>query len=127
MSSQEPSGFLQSTSAFSDPNAAILMATTFLPVPRVHTLRPGSSKETAFVNHVDKKLLEISGRYERRFNNDLDIGHPSRGFNTVCVMESNTGYQSFADVAKDLVAVIDVVWVCGTRRSLLSFLQNVEG
>ena len=114
MSLQGSGGFLWPDLPSPPPSIVNAVAFSILPVPRSHELKPGSSKEAAFVHHVDTKLLEISGRYERRFNID------SETFNVrdqTYVGESNAGYQSFADVAKDLGHIIDAIWVSGTRKS----------
>ena len=82
-------------------------ATTTLPRSRFNPLQPGSSKESSFIVYVDQKLLEISRRYEKRFNVGFE-GEPA-------LVTDEPGYESFDQVAKDLETMVDVVWVSGTR------------
>ena len=56
---------------------------------------------------MDNKLLGISRRYEKRYNADFE-DEATSGI-------EGRGYESFGELAKDLEAVIDVVWVSGTR------------
>ena len=109
----EPGGFLPQLP--SPPPSAIGSPTPHhpsLPVSRSYPLKRGSNKESAVIEHVDAKLLEISRRYEKRFN----VGN-ERGPDTDTKLQ---GYDNFAKVAKDLEAVIDIVWVTGTRMTITS-------
>ena len=102
-------GFIpQDSSGISSPpfNASSNPATT-LPRSRSIPLKPGSSKESNFILYIDQKLLEISRRYEKRFNVGFE-GEPA-------LTIDDLGYGSFDQVAKDLEYVVDVVWVSGTR------------
>lgn len=54
---------------------------------------------------MDRKLLGISRRYEKRFNTVLEDEATSEA----------KGYESYEELARDLEGVIDVVWVSGTR------------
>ncbi len=56
---------------------------------------------------MDNKLLAISRRYEKRYNADFE-DEATSGI-------EGRGYESFGELVKDLEAVIDVVWVSGTR------------
>lgn len=102
-------GFLpQECSSFSSPPfIASSGAATHLPRSRSIPLKPGSSKEASFIMYVDQKLLEISRRYEKRFNIGFE-GEPA-------LTTDDLGYESFDQVARDLENVVDVVWVSGTR------------
>ena len=113
----EPGGFLQpvlpSPPTFSV--ASVSNPISVLPQPRHNPLKPGSARESIFIDYVDRRLLAISRRYEKRFNIGLDDGgasYPERG------------YDSFAEAAKDLELVQDVVWVSGTRTIIYSVLGN---
>ena len=69
--------------------------------------------ESTFMTYAENKLLDISGRYERRFNTGLD---PDQGEEDLAMNdEIDKGYEKFADLAKDLESVLDAVWVSGTR------------
>ena len=79
-----------------------------LPETRSSPLKPGSSKESGFIDFVDQKLLGISRRYEKRLDTEGREDRPS----------SDTrfkGYREFDEVAKELDPVINAVWVSGTR------------
>lgn len=86
-----------------------LYSDSHLPHPRFTPLKPGSSKESSFIDYVDRKLLGISRRYEKRYNADFE-DEATSGI-------EGRGYESFAELAKDLEGVIDVVWVSGTRET----------
>ena len=94
----EAGGFLHSDLP-SPPLSALSSAASPLPQPRSTALKAGSSKESTLRNYVESKLLEISGRFERRFQAD----EPS-------------SYKSFAELAKDLNGVVDIIWISGTRK-----------
>ena len=104
-----PGGFLQPTlpSPPASTITSVSTATPALPRPRANPLKPGSSKESSFIDYVDNKLLGISRRYEKRYNADFE-DEATSGI-------EGRGYESFGELAKDLEAVIDVVWISGTR------------
>lgn len=106
---EEPGGFLQPilpsppSSSVSSPSA-----TSILPHPRANPLKPGSVKESSFIDYVDRKLLGISRRYEMRSNVSLEDELSSD-------LEGK-GYEEFGGVAEDLETLADAIWVSGTRR-----------
>lgn len=103
-----PGGFLQPT--LPSPTATSQSPPAgkeILPQPRSTPLKPGSAKESSFINYVDKKLLNISRRYEKRFNTTFEDDSAS-GI-------EGRGYESYAELASDLEGLIDVVWVSSTR------------
>lgn len=86
-----------------------------LPIPRVHPLPPGSSKETKLINYVDDKLLSVTRRYNKSFAADgTDKGKES-------------GYVSFEQVISDLNPIVDVVWISATLSIQVSYLLAVAG
>ncbi|KAL9119658.1 MAG: hypothetical protein Q9187_003789 [Circinaria calcarea] len=98
----EPGGFLHPTLLPSPPLSAIAspsIATHILPQTRSHPLKPGSSKESSFIDYVDRKLLGISRRYEKRSQQDVDGDDQ---------MVEGKGYRGFGEVAKDLEKVVDI-------------------
>ncbi|KAK0509179.1 hypothetical protein JMJ35_008550 [Cladonia borealis] len=103
-----PGGFLQPTLPSPPASTATSAspAPPVLPRPRANPLKPGSSKESSFIDYVDNKLLGVSRRYEKRYNADFE-DEATSGI-------EGRGYESFGEMAKDLEAVIDVVWVSGT-------------
>ena len=106
-----PGGFLQPTLPSPPPSSARSSSTaaSILPDPRSTPLKTGSAKESSFIDHVDRKLLGISRRYEKRYNADFED-------ETSEDLEGR-GYESFGELAKDMEGVIDIVWVSGTRTS----------
>ena len=71
--------------------------------------RPPRSRE-ALVNQIDRSLLHISRRYEKR-GIDSDQQAKDAGAQV-------QGYPSFTSMAKDLSELIDVVWAAGARTSM---------
>ena len=107
-SANEPGGFLQ-TPLLSPPSSLDVPFSSHsavLPRMRHRPLKPGSSKESTFIDYVDQRLLAISRRYEKRFNTGVEDGG---------VSDPDRGYETFAEMANDLENVHDVVWVSGTR------------
>lgn len=116
MSSSPPAsgGFLPTLP--SPPKSTISTPTTphhLLPSTRTHPLKPGSSKESSVIAYIDKHLLEIGRRYEKRSSSALfgrsggDDGGRRGG---------EGGYNNFQEVAKDLLDLLNVVWTTGTRK-----------
>lgn len=107
MANNGPGGF--STNPFPSPapsqasSVAISVDSHDLPIARSHPLKPGSQKELALINHVDTKIRNINRRYAKKFTDEIEEG-------------AGRGYDNFADVVKDLEAVLDVVWVSSTRK-----------
>ncbi|MCJ1445042.1 MAG: hypothetical protein MMC23_005547 [Stictis urceolatum] len=104
----EPGGFLLPT--LPSPPPSVPSSSSLLPTPRSHPLKGGSQKETAFVSYVEGRLLDISGRYERRYNKGDEDGRDRPG------SQKGNGYESFSEAARDLESVLDVIWVSGTRE-----------
>ena len=122
-----PGGFLSATLPSPPPSshASTLPGRNILPTTRSSPLKPGSTKESTFIDYVDNKLLRISRRYEKRFNADLGDEDPDKGD------IEGRGYKSFGEMVKDLEAVIDVVWTSGSRRmtqkrKLMKLKQNIS-
>lgn len=107
-----PGGFLHPTlpSAPRSSDSPPPTISSLLPKTRSNPLKPGSAKESSFIDYVDRKLLGISRRYEKRFNADVE--------DDVTSGVEGIGYESFGEVATELERVIDVVWVSGTRTRL---------
>ena len=91
-----------------------------LPRPRSHPLNAGGSKETTFIMHVDQRLLHINRRYAKRMddhNNDNGDAMESNQATKFSIESAGgSGYDSFAEAAKDLDSLIDIIWVSGTRK-----------
>lgn len=120
-SSPEPGGFLLPTlpSPPASSTTTASVSASSLPQPRARPLKPGSSKESSFIDYVDRKLLQISRRYEKRFNADME--------DSAAPKDEGSGYENFGEVARDLERVVDVVWVSGTRTPALRIrLRNTR-
>ncbi len=96
-------GFLLPTLPSPSPSAASTRSISGLPHPRNHPLRPGSAKEDMVRNYVEERILHISRRYVKKF------GIPEAGDEVV-------GYKSMAELCKDLEALINIIWISGTRE-----------
>ena len=81
---------------------------SILPKQRSHPLRPGSTKETTVINHVDRVILTINRRHAKKFSSAYE--DPSQP-----ASQTERGYESFQEVAKDIEGLVDVLWVSGTR------------
>ncbi|KAK2787462.1 hypothetical protein FQN52_007180 [Onygenales sp. PD_12] len=96
-----------------------------LPQQRKHPLRPGSAKETAVINFVDSHILAINRRHAKKFSsafadeNDDDGGGGGGG--------GGRGYESFKEVARDVEAIVDVLWVSGTPSLQIPYLISLAG
>jgi Subunit 11 of the general transcription factor TFIIH len=130
MNTQSPSesggGFLPPTLPISPASTAITPALDItLPPPRSHPLRPGSAKETAFIQYVDKGILEVTRKYAKKFSEGFG-GEDERGYTTgapftaIPAGPTPQGYESVEDICTDLEKLVDVIWVSGTRESILN-------
>jgi hypothetical protein len=78
-----------------------------LPHPRDQPLKPGGSKQSAFIRIVDQSLLKIQRRYAKRGEDALEQEGDSPGA---------VGYRNFAEAAQDIEKLVDLIWVSGTRK-----------
>ena len=106
-----PGGFLHPT--LPSPPASsvdtVSTASTVLPHSRSTPLQTGTRKESSFIDYVDRKLLGVSRRYEKRYNSEFE-NEPSSDI-------EGRGYENFTELTNDMEALIDVVWVSGTRKA----------
>jgi hypothetical protein len=65
-------------------------------------------KETALINHVDKQIQKVNRRHAKKFSSAIDGPDELED-------KDERGYESFKEVVKDVEAIIDVIWVSGTR------------
>jgi hypothetical protein len=103
----------------------------------LHPLKPGSAKETAFINYVDAKLLHVTRRFAKKdpYRNvrgalkppPVEVSTKGEG-----IAESNgdttdqvLGYYAFPEVAADLSNILDVIYVSGTPSLQTPYLMNV--
>lgn len=86
--------------------ASVSTAHATLPHAREHPLKSGGSKESSFIRFVDQGIQKIQRRFAKRGSNEADTGEE----------EDAKGYASFSEFAKDTEALVDLVWVSGTRE-----------
>lgn len=73
-----------------------------LPHPRSHPLRSGSAKEQTTRAYVDNQLIHI----QRRFVKKSVVARPG---------DDIVGYRSIGELCKDAEALLDIIWLSGTR------------
>ncbi|KAK7186927.1 hypothetical protein DPSP01_011624 [Paraphaeosphaeria sporulosa] len=83
-----------------------------LPRPRKHPLLSGGQKEMSLIFYLDRALEHVGKRATNRHVKELLPGEVA-------------GYKSFAEVAKDLDPLIDVVWVSSTPTLQLPYLISI--
>ncbi|KAI5248027.1 hypothetical protein E4T42_05799 [Aureobasidium subglaciale] len=113
-----------------------------LPQPRRTPLKPGGTKESRLIRHVDQQLLHIQRRFAKR---DPALGHegvremdeegrmieqlddPATEKRLQRSEEWNDvqGYSGFAEAARDVEELIGVIWVSGTPALQVPYLINM--
>ena len=80
-----------------------------LPLHRKHPLKPGGPKESELIHYLDQNVGKVQVRVHNRVNirKSPVIGDDGKGYNT------------FAEAARDLEGLVDVVWVSSSRQSFL--------
>ena len=114
--SHEAGGFIQPTLPSPPSSSATSHSAPVLPQPRSSPLKAGGTKERDLINYVEQKLLAISRRYENRFNAELGV---------VSLDVGGRGYEGFQEQARDLGALIDVLWTSGTREIKIKSFSGV--
>lgn len=99
-------------------------AHTSLPHPRSSPLRPGGSKESAFIRHVDQQLLHIQRRFAKRTTTDTGLNDDSSREGADAWGDVK-GYASMKDACRDLSDLLSVVWVSGTPSLQVPYLLNL--
>ncbi|KAK2754711.1 hypothetical protein FQN54_006844 [Arachnomyces sp. PD_36] len=120
---QEPGGFIQPTLPSPAPSTATTSTSatttaTLLPRQRTHPLRPGSTKETSLINHIDKQILLINRRHARKFSREV-MGEKEG--------DGGSGYEGFGEVVGDVEGVLDLVWVSGTPSLQIPYIISLAG
>jgi len=82
--------------------------TNLLPQPRSQPLKPGSKRESAFINYVDAALLGVSRKYTKKFPSDEEKQNQNIGPDDVI------GYSDVEQLVIDLERIVGLVWVSGT-------------
>ncbi|KAE8145072.1 hypothetical protein BDV25DRAFT_165464 [Aspergillus avenaceus] len=110
-----PGGFLQPS--VTSPTFSTSTATpSMLPKQRSHPLKPGSTKETSVINHIEKAVLTINRRHAKKF---------SGAFDDQAQQESERGYESFKEIARDIESLVDILWVTGTPSLQIPYLISL--
>ncbi|KAH7079937.1 hypothetical protein BKA63DRAFT_230992 [Paraphoma chrysanthemicola] len=86
-----------------------------LPQPRRHPLKPGGTKESDLIRYLDHCLNRVQKRVDNRVTNRKLKPAPGE----------EVGYSAFAEVAKDLDELLDVIWVSGSPNLQIPYLLNV--
>lgn len=86
-----------------------------LPQPRRHPLKRGRAKESELILYLDRGINNVQKKVDNRVTS-MKI-KPAIG--------SGQGYSAFSEVAKDLDALVDVVWVSGSRRYSVLFCEAI--
>jgi hypothetical protein len=95
-------------------SVASLTSKANLPHPRTTPLKSGCAKESMFIRFLDENITRIQRRHALRGNKQHQEG-------------PNSGFTSFAQVAKELDTLLNLVWISGTRRFLFTKLFRSIG
>ncbi|KAI9754636.1 MAG: hypothetical protein M1835_000874 [Candelina submexicana] len=125
----QPGGFLPNlTTPFSPPPSSVAssFASTTLPRTRTQPLRLGSSKESGFINYVDKGILNVNRRYTKKFSEEGGDSDGRRGADGgVDGVKEVKGYESFREAGRDLERLVDIIWVSGTPSLQIPYLLSL--
>lgn len=121
-------GFLLSP-APSSVNSSAIPSATSLPHPRDSPLRPGGTKESAFIRHVDSRILHI----QRRFAKRTSFSTSSLNDDALRVQSAEhapwpgdtKGYTTMKEACRDINEIADVVWISGTPSLQVPYLINL--
>lgn len=116
-------GFILSP-PYSVTGSSTISAAAHLPHPRSSPLRPGGPKESAFIRHVDNRILYI----QRRFAKRTSPTHASLADTDRDQADSwgdVSGYSTMREACKEIAELVDVVWVSGTPSLQVPYLINL--
>ena len=103
--------------------SAISNAKSELPHPRSTPLKPGGSKESAFIRYVDERILKIQRRFAKRETPSINGDDAEK--DAAAIWDSVQGYKSMREACKDLEDLIGVVWVSGTPGLQIPYLISL--
>jgi hypothetical protein len=103
--------------------SAITNANSELPHPRSTPLKPGGSKESAFIRYVDDRLLKIQRRFAKRETPSLNGDDAEK--DAAAIWDSVQGYKSMREACKDLEELLGIVWVSGTPGLQIPYLISL--
>jgi hypothetical protein len=117
-----PGGFLSPPP--SPVTSSLAHGASSLPHPRNSPLRPGGSKESTFIRHVDTQLLHIQRRFAKRTTLS-HAGLSDEGRELADDWGDVKGYKSMKEACKDISALASVVWISGTPSLQIPYLLNL--
>lgn len=103
--------------------SAISNAKSELPHPRSTPLKPGGSKESAFIRYVDERILKIQRRFAKRETPSINGDDAEK--DAAAIWDSVQGYKSMREACKDLEDLVGVVWVSGTPGLQIPYLISL--
>jgi hypothetical protein len=103
--------------------SAITNANSELPHPRSTPLKPGGSKESAFIRYVDERHLRIQRRFAKRSTPSINGDEANR--DAAAIWDSVQGYKSMREACKEIEELMGVVWVSGTPGLQIPYLINL--
>ncbi|EME46069.1 hypothetical protein DOTSEDRAFT_127043 [Dothistroma septosporum NZE10] len=112
----------------SPPASSTISSTTSgkptLPRPRESPLRPGGSKESAFIRYADQQMLHIQRRFAKRTSPSTK--HLSNiGRDKADTWGDIKGYGTMKDACKDIEELVDLVWISGSPHLQISYLISI--
>ncbi|KAL6230083.1 hypothetical protein BDW75DRAFT_223577 [Aspergillus navahoensis] len=130
-------GFMQPSAPSPAPSASTATPSV-LPKQRMHPIRPGSTKESTVINHIDKTILAINRRHAKKFSSVFERQPTQQNGNGTYTNSASDrgrevegdgerGYESFKEVVKDIEGVVDVLWVSGTPSLQIPYLISLSG
>nr|OQO28182.1 hypothetical protein B0A51_04602 [Rachicladosporium sp. CCFEE 5018] len=122
MSPSASGGFIP-TPAPSSMTTSTTSTRSALPHPRSQPLRPGGSKELAFIRYVDEHLLKIQRRFAKRTTPAANGQDIERDASTI--WDDVQGYKSMREACKDVEELLSVIWISGTPSLQMPYLINL--
>ncbi|PSK53832.1 hypothetical protein B9Z65_7638 [Elsinoe australis] len=125
---------------YSPPPSSVASSRTpsALPLPRSSPLKPGGSKESNFIRHVDQQILHIQRRFAKRDagqgNGVPEIDEQGRSVDVESSLQKLdnserwhdvAGYKNFAEAARDVEGLMGVIWVSGTPSLQIPYLISL--
>ena len=121
-----PGGFLRPVLPSPPPSVPeSSIGSSSLPHPRHTPLRLGSTKETAFINHVDEGIARVQGRFAKRTGPSEPVLDGDIDEQSAQAAKNLAGYANFKEAGKDLESLVDIVWISATPSLQISYLLNL--
>ncbi|MBE7181307.1 MAG: hypothetical protein INR71_08875 [Terriglobus roseus] len=124
-----PGGFLHTSLLSPAPSShASTPGRAVLPHARAVPLKPGGSKESALVRYVDQGILHVQRRFAKRDAADGQQQQQPAGEvrpGAAGPDDRVEGYAAFAEAARDLESLADVVWISGTPAVQVPYLLSI--